>query len=155
MSVEIFRAHEADAEEILQLQKLAYISEAELYGDYAIEPLTQTLKEIREQFGDHVLIKAVVSGRIVGSVRGRLDGEACHIGKLIVHPGHQNRGIGKRLMAEVESSFPAASKFELFTGHRSVKNIRLYESIGYRIVRSAVINEQLSLVYMEKGRQDG
>lgn len=137
MRVEVLRAHEEDAEEILQLQKLAYISEAELYDDYGIEPLTQTLEEVRKQFGDHVLIKAVAGGRIVGSVRGRLDAEICHIGKLIVHPDHQNRGIGKGLMAEIESSFPAASKFELFTGHRSVKNIRLYESIGYRIVRTA------------------
>lgn len=151
MRVNILRAHEADAEEILQLQKLAYKSEAELYGDYAIEPLTQTLEKVRKQFGDHMFIKAVAGGRIVGSVRGRLDGETCHIGKLIVHPDHQNRGIGKRLMAEIEFSFPAASKFELFTGHRSVKNIRLYESIGYRMVRTAVINGQLSLVYMEKG----
>lgn len=39
MSVDILRAHEADAEEILQLQKLAYTRKAELYSDYAIEPL--------------------------------------------------------------------------------------------------------------------
>ena len=32
----IRRASLADAEEILDLQKLAYISEAELYGDYSI-----------------------------------------------------------------------------------------------------------------------
>lgn len=67
MSVDILRAHEADAEEILQLQKLAYTREAELYGDYAIEPL---------------------------------------------------------------------------------------ESIGYRMIRTAVINGQLSLVYMEKGLEN-
>ncbi|WP_218831052.1 hypothetical protein [Paenibacillus sp. XY044] len=71
MSLEILHAHEADAEDILQLQKLAYISEAELYGDDSIEPLTQILEEVRMQFRDHVFIKAAAGGRIVGSVRGR------------------------------------------------------------------------------------
>ena len=37
-----------DAEEILALQKLAYRSEAEIYEDYSIAPLIQTLEETNE-----------------------------------------------------------------------------------------------------------
>ncbi|MDX6313513.1 MAG: hypothetical protein QOF44_2977, partial [Streptomyces sp.] len=40
MSVTISTATEGDAESILKLQYLAYQSEAALYGDYSIEPLT-------------------------------------------------------------------------------------------------------------------
>ena len=36
------RASFEDAKEILDLQKLAYVSEAEIYNDYSIPPLTQT-----------------------------------------------------------------------------------------------------------------
>jgi len=36
----------ADAEHILELQKLAYISEAEIYNDYNIPPLIQTLQAV-------------------------------------------------------------------------------------------------------------
>lgn len=38
MSVTISAAAEHDAEHILKLQYLCYQSEAELYGDYGIEP---------------------------------------------------------------------------------------------------------------------
>jgi hypothetical protein len=39
----ITQAAAADAAEILALQKLAYQSEAAIYQDYSIPPLTQTL----------------------------------------------------------------------------------------------------------------
>ena len=43
----IGQASVKDAAEILALQKLAYRSEAEIYDDYTIPPLTQTLEEMR------------------------------------------------------------------------------------------------------------
>ena len=44
----IEQASAEDAAEILALQKLAYRSEAELYDDYTIPPLTQTLEEMHD-----------------------------------------------------------------------------------------------------------
>ena len=41
------RATIEDAKEILDLQKLAYRSEAEIYYDDTLPPLTQTREEIR------------------------------------------------------------------------------------------------------------
>jgi hypothetical protein len=38
----------SDAEEILALQKLAYQSEAEIYNDFGIPPLVQTLEAWRK-----------------------------------------------------------------------------------------------------------
>ena len=35
-----------DAAEILALQKLAYVSEAEIYDDFGIQPLTQTVETL-------------------------------------------------------------------------------------------------------------
>jgi hypothetical protein len=37
----------ADAQAIVDLQRLAYRSEAELYGDDKLPPLTETLDQIR------------------------------------------------------------------------------------------------------------
>ena len=54
-----------DAEEILKLQKLAYLSEVEIYNDYSIPPLTQTIKEIEVEFKDYIFLKASIDdGRI-------------------------------------------------------------------------------------------
>ncbi len=47
-----------DAPAILDLQKLAYHSEAILYRDWSIPPLTQTLAELRAEFTDWKILKA-------------------------------------------------------------------------------------------------
>ena len=102
---DISRADLADAEAILTLQNLAYQSEALLYNDWSIPPLTQTLEEIRSEFSDRVFLKATVDRVVVGSVRAHLVGDTCPVGRLIVHPEFQRRGIGRLLMDEIERSF--------------------------------------------------
>lgn len=103
MPLEIAQADVTQAAEILALQKLAYRSEAEIYGDWSIPPLTKTLEEIRTDFSRMTFLVAHRSGRILGSVRASQDGGCCSIGRLIVHPEEQGKGIGTRLMSEVES----------------------------------------------------
>ncbi len=78
--IEIKQASIEDAEIILQLQMQAYLSEAEIYNDYSIPPLIQSLNEIRQEFSQQVFLKAMEKedldkdkieiGNIVGSVRG-------------------------------------------------------------------------------------
>jgi hypothetical protein len=48
--IEIEQASLEDAEMILQLQMRAYLSEAEIYNDYSIPPLTQSFNEIKQEF---------------------------------------------------------------------------------------------------------
>ena len=69
---------------------------------------------------------------------------------MIVHPEYRRRGIGTALLNRIETLFPTARRFELFTGHKSEKNIRLYERVGYRAFRQERVNEKVSLVFMEK-----
>jgi phosphoribosylanthranilate isomerase/ribosomal protein S18 acetylase RimI-like enzyme len=152
-AVTIEPAGAVDAAEILALQKLAYQSEAELYQDYSIAPLVQTQAEIESEFGGKRFLKAVLNGRIVGSVRAELRNGTCRIGGLIVHPDCQNRGIGGRLLQAAETSFPEARRFELFTGDRSERNLHLYQKAGYREFRRQVVNERLTLVYLEKRKE--
>ena len=107
-SVIIEPAAVADAAEILDLQKRAFAIEAELYQNQNIPPLTQTLEEIRAEFNDHLFLKACLEGRIVGSVRARMDGGDCLIGRLCVDPALHHQGIGTQLMAAIEAACPAA-----------------------------------------------
>ena len=88
--------------------------------------------------------------RIIGSVRICLVRGTCHIGKLIVHPNHQNMGIGKKLLHAVEKQFPDAKRYELFTGQKSKKNLYIYEKSGYRVFKNKKLSEKLSLVFLEK-----
>ena len=140
----------ADAQEILDLQTLAYQSEAAIYGDYSLPPLTQTLDQLRGDFERQVVFKAVEGDRIVGSVRGCLREGTCHIARLMVHPEWQNRGIGTRLMEAIERHFAAARRYGLFTGERSERNLHLYRKLGYRVLRTERQTEKVNVVFMEK-----
>ena len=150
LNVIIERAAFEDAEEILDLQKLAYQSEAEIYDDHTIPPLTQTLGEIRNDFQRQIFLKASTGGKIIGSVRAFLKEETCFIGRLIVHPDFQNQGIGIKLMNEVEREFIQARRFELFTGQKSERNIHLYQKLGYHVFKTETVTKDLQLLYMEK-----
>ena len=89
MKIKIFKADLADMEAILQLQYTAYQSEAEINNNYEIQPLKQTLDELYDEFNKGIILKAVLDGKIIGSVRAYADGDTVYIGKLIVHPDHQ------------------------------------------------------------------
>jgi len=140
----------ADAAEILALHKLAYSSEAALYNDFSIEPMVQTLEQTIADFSIKKVLKAVENGKIVGSVRCELRGDTCLIGKLIVHPESQNRGLGTMLMREIEKLCTHARRFELFTGWKSEKNLHLYDKLGYKQFRTVDVTDSLKLVFMEK-----
>ena len=150
---EIVRADISDAAEILELQKLAYQSEAVLYDDWSIPPLTQSLNQIKKEFDEMIFLKVCDSGRLIGSVRASIHDGAGNIGRLIVHPEFQHKGIGTRLMLAIETEFPSVRRFELFTGSRSEGNIRLYERLDYRIFHTDRLSPQVELVFLEKLRQ--
>ena len=152
LTVEIARANVKDAEEILLLQKLAYRQQAKLYNDFQIPPLLESLNQVKANFETHVFLKATFDGKIVGSVRVLQNGDTCEVGRLMVHPDCQDRGIGTKLLLEAERVFPSCRRFELFTGERSVKNIYLYKKLGYRVFKSAKPEGNVNLIFLEKQR---
>jgi len=148
----IERAQVEDAKVILDLQKLAYLSEAEIYNNDSIPPLTQTLEQLRAEFDNQIFLKALIDARIIGSVRAYQTEGTCHIGRLVVNPDFQNRGIGSRLMNEIENRFEMAKRFKLFTGDNSQRNLYLYHKLGYREYRRQKFQENLVLIFLEKDR---
>lgn len=148
----IERATTDDAAAILALQRLAYQSEAALYQDDTIPPLRETLDDLRAIFVDHLVLKAVEDTTIVGAVRARVEQEAVLIGRLLVVPERQGHGIGTQLLQAVERCYPQAARFELFTGHRSTRNLALYQRLGYQELRREVVHAGLTMVFLEKRR---
>ncbi|HNT73423.1 MAG TPA: GNAT family N-acetyltransferase [Anaerolineae bacterium] len=148
-AVAITGAAEADLDAILALQKLAYRSEAERYSDFTLPPLRQTPEEIRADFARMTFFKATSGERIVGSVRGYEKDGTCYIGRLIVHPDVQNRGIGARLLQTLEQHFSTARRFELFTGHKSEPALHLYHKLGYREFKRQEMATH-TIVFLEK-----
>ncbi|MDT9684170.1 GNAT family N-acetyltransferase [Streptomyces sp. TRM76323] len=156
MSVTISAASAQDAEQILKLQYLCYQSEAELYGDYTIEPLTQPLDDLKAELERGHALVARLGDEVVASVRGEVDETGtARIGKLIVHPRLRGHGLGGRLLDAIEEHFArdakaAAKRFRLFTGQRSEGNLRLYRRKGYEAVATEQVGPRLTLVTLEK-----
>ena len=145
----------ADAGEVLTLQRAAYASEAQLYGDPFLPALTQKLHELRAELtGPGLGIRD--GGRLVAAVRWTVADGVAHIGRLTVAPDLQGHGLGTRLLREAEASAAAsgAITFELFTGHLSIANIRLYEREGYVEFRREPLQPGVELVFLRKPASD-
>ncbi len=139
-----------DAAEILALQQAAYRQVAERYDDYTIPPLTETLEDTEDQLAVQMVWKINLGGRIVASVRAYQNGPTCFVGRLIVDPAYQGQGMGTALMLNVESCFSEAHQIELFTGHKCVDTLRLYERLGYEEVARDPFSSKVTHVVLRK-----
>ena len=64
----ISKAEFKDLQEILDLQYLAYQSEAKLFNDHDIPPLKQTLEEVEEEYRKGMILKVSdADNTIIGS----------------------------------------------------------------------------------------
>ncbi len=165
------RAEKKDAPEILALQKIAYQSEAEIYGDQSLPALQQTLEQLEQDFErcpgapapsptavsngpeEAVILKAVVNGKIIGSVRGYGIGETAYVTRVIVHPYFRRRGIGRRLLDEIEQAFPNVKRFEAITGHQSKRNLYQFNKRGYQVFKTEPFTPAVTWVYLQKERR--
>jgi len=148
--MKIAKATFEDLPAILELQKLAFISEAQIHNNFKIQPLVQTLEEIQKEFENWTILKLIdEQQKIIGSIRANEEETKVQIGKLIIHPDFQNKGLGSRLLKEAEEMYPNKS-FELLTSSKSEKNLWLYKKNGYREVKREIGLDGLEFVFLEK-----
>ncbi|MBW3603548.1 MAG: GNAT family N-acetyltransferase [Actinobacteria bacterium] len=152
------RAHPDDAGEIIALQRAAYRIEAERYDDFGLPPLTETADEFVAALDTHTVLVArrrdgEPSAPIVGTARARVVGDTAHIARLSVLPALHGQGIGRQLLAAIEHETAPVRRYELFTGHRSERNLRMYERAGYRRIHTEPQSDAVLLIFMEKARR--
>ncbi|WP_300405978.1 GNAT family N-acetyltransferase [Nocardioides sp.] len=107
-----------------------------------IPALQESLADVREWLATWTSYVVRVDGRLVGAARGRLvhqdsSGEAVwDIGRIMVAPDLQGRGLGRVLLEHIQDVAPAAAtSYVLFTGSRSEANLRMYKKAGFRLRR--------------------
>jgi GNAT superfamily N-acetyltransferase len=150
----ISTAAEQDAGEIMSVQRAAYGSEALLYDTTRLSALSEPMEEIRASVAAGEVLVARLGRRIVGAVRGVRADDECRVGRLVVAPDMQGRGIGTALLRALEERHgTGVRRFALHTGDRSEANIRLYRKAGYTETHREVVTETLSLVHLAKPAQ--
>ncbi len=149
------RANKNDAPEILGLQKTAYQSELEIYGDDSLPALQQTLEEMQKEFDrpGQVFVKTVINGKIIGSMRGYPLNDTAYLSRVLVHPYFRSRGIGRRLVEETEKVFPNVKRFEVKTGHKSDRNLFQFRAQGYEQFKTEPFTPAITWVYLQKERK--
>ncbi|QWF85129.1 GNAT family N-acetyltransferase [Amycolatopsis sp. CA-230715] len=127
-----------DCAELFVLQRCCWAQEALVNDTLDIPALHESLEDVREWTKTWSTWIVRLGPRLIGAVRGQLDGDAWEIGRLMVAPDLAGRGLGRRLLAHAERQAPVeARRYTLFTGARSARNIAMYERAGYRLTTSS------------------
>lgn len=150
--IRIEPVQDADAGELLTLRRAAFVSEAQVYGDPNIPPLTQTLSELREDLASEsiVTLAAWDGHRMIGSVRVEIEGGRATLGRLAVAPDKQGQGVGTALMFAVLPHLPEeTTEIWVFTGKDSKQNLALYTQHGYEHQHDEVAGK-LTYAYLRK-----
>ncbi len=140
------------AGELLTLRRAAFVTEAQVYGDPNIPPLTQTLEELLEDLNqdDVVTLGAWLGHRLVGSVRVELEDGKATLGRLAVAPDLQGQGIGTQMMYAVLPHLPEeTTEIWVFTGKDSKQNLAMYQNQGYEHQHDQVAGD-LTYAYLRK-----
>jgi len=144
-------ARVGEAKAILDIQKEAFLPATRRYQDLRLPPLLERVPDVEHDIREHLVLVAVdATGALLGSVRGRDQGGCVYVGRLVVHPDAQRRGVATALMMELERRFPDAACFELFTGGLNEPGMGLYLKLGYVEVRRERQSELLEIVYLRK-----
>ncbi len=142
----------SDAGEVLTVQRAAFVTEALIYGDPDMAPLTQTLDEVAFELRENLGCVALAASRLVGVVRAVADGEVLLVGRIAIAPDQQGEGIGSRLLEAVEQRGieSGCRRAELFTDSLSTQNIALYERLGYRESERIDQGDGTAQVFLQK-----
>ena len=155
--VTIQQVTDEEAGELLTLRRAAFVSEAQVYNDPHIPPLTQTLEELRADLASDgvVTLGARLGHRLVGSIRVLLEDKKATLGRLAVAPDLQGPGIGTQLLFAVLPYLPEGTEeIWVFTGQDSTHNIALYEKHGYEHQFDRTAGD-LTYAYLRKILGDG
>jgi tRNA (guanine37-N1)-methyltransferase len=126
-------AQPADAGELLTLQRACWLQEEQANPGVFIPPLHEDLADVQAWLPQWTTLVLRVGGRLVGAARGRQAGRTWDIGRLMVAPDLQGRGLGRFLLGAIEQAAPEdVTDFVLFTGAGSERNQRMYRRAGYR-----------------------
>ena len=150
MKIEI--ANIEDVPELLELQYKAFRPVAESLNWPDAPNLTETVEHALGVFPKYTTLKMLSDdGKIIGSVRGRVEDGSLYIGRLMVLPEFQKNGYGRILLREIQSMLPH-SRAWLDTCGDVPETVSFYEREGFRTFHTEHFENNHTWISMEKNR---
>ncbi len=136
-TIQLLPAVKADAEAIHALTHKCFIVYSEkILKDGRIEALSETLADVERDIETKHVIKCVLDGEIVGSVRYEiLDDDIAYLTRFGVDPDIQSLGLGSVLIEKVTSECAAkgVKAITLFTASKMTSSVAFYLKHGYYV----------------------
>ena len=132
---EIVPATRGDAGEIYTLQRACWLQEAMANETFEIPTIHESLAVVEAGLLTWQTFVVRAAGRLIGSVRGQLEGDVWEIGRLMVAPDLQGHGLGRELLDYIQAAAPPqVTTYRLVTGARSADNLRMYRRAGFSLL---------------------
>lgn len=152
--MEILKALETDAEELLRVQHISFEKYAIKYGDFDYNPYHMSLDRmkfnIRYRFGRY--FKVVIDDKIIGGIFGfELDDpKIIKIAQFYLLPEYQGSGIGQEVLKFYLEENKNATTWYIDTILQEEYNVEFYKKMGFKIIDEEVEHEGLTFVTMLK-----
>jgi tRNA (guanine37-N1)-methyltransferase len=150
----------ADLPELVVLTRACWVPEAAASGTFDFPPFTDGVPELTASLSEWTTYVWRAAGRLVASIRVRRDPEddrVWQLGRFMVAPDLQGRGIGQEILTFAESLAPRdVSTIWINTGRVSQRNIRIYRKAGFRLAPwdSQVHPATVDLIKSPRSRAD-
>ena len=139
-----------DVPEILELQYKAFRPVAERLNWPDAPNLTETVEHARGEFPKYTTLKMLSDdGKIIGSVRSRVEDGSLYIGRLMVLPEFQKNGYGRILLRKIQSLLPH-NRAWLDTSGDVPETVSFYEREGFRTFHTEHFENNHTWISMEK-----
>ena len=161
MEITIRETHPSEAEELIEIQKAAFLPLYEKYhdpGNPCLRGVEDILIRLNENYRHFTIL---ADGKIVGAIFYRVHGKwfpdtfledgEYYLGRLYIHPDHQGKGIAPKAIKLAEKQFPDAKRFYVDFPADMDKNRRCYEKAGYSDMNlSLQVEQNLTLTFYKK-----
>ncbi|MBE7249404.1 MAG: GNAT family N-acetyltransferase [Actinomycetospora chiangmaiensis] len=123
----------ADVEAIRTLVEAAYTKWIPVIGRLPIPMRADYARSVL----DHRFDLLLAGPDLAGLIETRVEADHLLVVNVAVHPAFQGRGFGTRLMerADAVAAEAGLGRLRLYTNRKYTANLRLYESLGYRVER--------------------
>ncbi|MDR7000721.1 GNAT family N-acetyltransferase [Neobacillus niacini] len=138
--------------ELFELQRAAYLIEAEIINYYEIPPLKESFEELLES--NEVFLGYFEGDELAGALSYEIKGNELKICRMIVHPEHFRKGVAQSLLSYLEEDKNEITIFKVSTGRENTPAKSLYVKNGFKLIQDIEVVPGLFISNFEKKMQN-